>query len=177
MTPQVTLTLAQAKAGLIAAAKCGLIDGSELNESWFQTLRRDVYNATKKSKSSNKKDTKKGTDKSAKETKSQPSKKISAVVTGFMKFNHTVSKLGFDEEIKTVDQLKETLTSEKMSPLIKAIAVRNSYVNAEGKSQIKSEDYAELYQTFGLGESEAKAARTWFPYFFSKIPNEKGSGN
>jgi len=171
------LTLAQAKAGLIAAAKCGLIDGSELNESWFQTLKRDVYNAAKKSKPSNKKESKKGADKSAKETKSQPSKKISAVVTGFMKFNHTVSKLSFDGPINTVDQLKETLTSEKISPQLKTVAVKNSYVNAEGKSQIKAEEYAELYQTFGLDESEAKAARTWFPYFFVKIPNEKGFGN
>jgi hypothetical protein len=177
MTPQVTLTLAQAKAGLIAAAKCGLIDGSELNESWFQTLKRDVYNATKKSKSSNKKESKKGADKSAKEAKPQPSKKISPVVTGFMKFNHKVSKLVFDKPVNTVDQLKEALTSERIAPLIHGLAVRNSYVNEEGKSKIKPEDYAELYQTFELDESETKAARTWFPYFFQKVPNGQASGN
>lgn len=46
-----SLSLAQAKAGLVAAARQGLIDGTELNESWFQNLRRDVLRSAYQKKS------------------------------------------------------------------------------------------------------------------------------
>jgi hypothetical protein len=171
-----TLTLAQAKAGLIAAAKSGLIDGSELNESWFQTLRRDVYNALKKSKSKEEKGSKKGKAESAKETKSPPSKKTSPVITGFMKFNDKFGKSVDLKGINTVDSLKENLTSEPNAQKMHDLAVGNGWIDAStGKATIK--DYAATYEGFGLNEEESKSARNWFPYFYVKVPNGRASGN
>jgi hypothetical protein len=159
------LTLAQAKAGLIEAAKSGLIDGSELNESWFQNLRRDVYQAAKKS------------NKNAKKSKPTPAKqekvkKTSAVVSGFMKFNNKHSKLEIGA-LHTVEELKNEL--HKHEETLIAIAKDHKWLGDDGRSSVK--DYQAEYASFGLDENESKAARTWFPYFFTKAPKGRDSGN
>jgi len=164
-TGVVPLTLAQVKASLIEAAKHGLIDGTELNESWFQNLRRDVYQATKKSKKGGKKESKPAA------AKQEKAKKTSDVVTSFMKFDAIYSKYAF-KGVNTTEELKTELLKHSESLL--AIAKSNGWIDDKGKASVK--DYPAVYALFGLNEKEQKAARTWFPYFFTKAPNGQASG-
>jgi len=162
------LTLAQAKAGLLAAARGGLIDGSELNESWFQTLRRDVYNAAKKGKKSD--DVRSPKEKKEKAKATPTPKKISPAVSGFTKFAEKAAGLEVPGSVNNVDLMKEFCKTPHNSKILKIFVTRHNYVDESGKA-VNVEMYKNMFLDNGLSEPEAKAARTWFPYFFAKIPN------
>lgn len=177
-----TLTLAQAKAGLIEAAKAGLIDGSELTESWFLSLKRDVYLMRKKSqaKAKSPKTPKEQVQKEKKEKKEPITKKISPVITGLTKFvmehqaqlHVAASDIEKLKQFKTVTELTDSFQSDLSSLANKCLkfAMRNLHVLDENE-QIDQEalkNYTQTWDSLDLTEEEKKSTRTWFPRFFQK---------
>lgn len=181
------LTPAQCKVALVNALKQGLIDGSEINETWYHSLKRALH-ATMKEKSQPKKKESKKTDKAASnkvEKAVKPGSKTSDVVTGFRKFleHHKPVALISDDmsskikEIKSKKDLETYLTGEgkALANLCIAWAKDHGYL-VNGKASLPTDEEAlnVLYET--LSEDERKAARTWFPHFFQKKEDQSGNG-
>jgi len=163
--PVAPLTVAQAKAGLIAAAEQGLIDGSELTYQWVQglqnairkTLRQNGGNSGKKGKSKDK------SDKAA----SAPVKKVSPVITGFLKMTSNLKTHVPITKESSVKDLLEILRSNVVEVKeLRTLFVKKGWINAANdyKSGVAPDAYQAIYNGFGMDASEAKAARTYFPY-------------
>jgi uncharacterized protein YdaU (DUF1376 family) len=160
------LTLSQAKAGLISAAKQGLIDGSELTESWFSSLKRDIFRAIKEKKPKSSKDEKK-TKKTDKTKSEPPAKKTPPTASGFVKFiDHFKSlELEFADQLSTAGVIGFCTVEQNRRKLLE-LALANSWIDTEGNCTV--EDFDEVYTVCSLSEEEKKSARAWFPHFFMK---------
>jgi hypothetical protein len=186
--------LAQAKAGLIEAAKAGLIDGSELTESWFLSLKRDIYLIRKKSQKAKKDKSSSSTNentrkKKEEDKKEKPTKKISPVITGLIKFvkAYQINLNVRDEVVKALEQIKsveelgksfKTGEQTHLAQICYRYAKNNLHVISDD-DQIDLEALAQFtageWDRLEFDEHEKKSTRTWFPRFFTvKVSHPNG---
>jgi hypothetical protein len=163
------LTLAQARRGLIEAAKRGMIDGTELTESWFLSLRQEVRNIVRKSSPKQSGKESKGKEKPAKTEAQKPEKKIPAAVTGLRKYLLIQEDVVITEEerkeilsLRTVEEARKMLSGEA-GDTFRDVMTKAGRLTKDGKANPGDGSYL---TKFGLDEAELKSSRTWDPHFF-----------
>jgi len=155
----------------MAAAKLGLVGPQDINIMWFQELQRDIRNATKGRKEDKKVKGKEKDNKSDSKalTAQTREKKEDPVKTGFIKFARFAGvDISIPQDAKFLEYIRDNkhpgVTELRNFVRDNFIATKDEDDVKEGKTLIKPSEYAGLYEKWGLTESEAKAARTYFPY-------------
>jgi hypothetical protein len=153
-----------------------LIDGNELTESWFQSLRSEVRNIVRKSNTKpSGKESKKAKEEAKQADKQKPGKKTPAAVTGLQKYllNQKDVKLGEGvvetiKSLKTVDEARQLLQGNSGN-VFRDIMHEAGRLSDDGKAIPGDGSYM---AQFGLTEDELKSSRTWDPHFFKVKPKE-----
>jgi hypothetical protein len=168
------------------AAELGLVDGTELNESWFLNLRNEIRNMVR---TRTKKQTTKESKKDAKDKKatkeSKADKKVKPAITGLQKYLHAQKDVQVTATQKAViDKLSDVQTAKvafttadgelrQLGIALRRLMTSKGRIGEDGKANPGDGSFMTEY---GLTEDEQKSARTWDPFFFevrAKAPRER----
>jgi len=146
-----------------------MIDGTELTESWFLSLRQEVRNIVRKSGPKQSGKESKGKEKPAKGEAQKPEKKIPAAVTGLRKYLLIQEDAAITEEerkeilaLRTVEDARKML-SGSTGNVFREVMAEAGRITKDGKANPGDGTYL---TKFGLDEAELKSSRTWDPHFF-----------
>jgi hypothetical protein len=179
--------LAQVRKGLIKAAEQGLVDGTELNESWCMNLRNEIRNIVRAgAKRHSTKESKKDGKGNKKETKeSKPDKKVKPAISGLQKYLRaqkdveiTASQKAVIDKLSDVQNAKGAFANadgelRQLGIALRRLMASKGRIGEDGKANPGDGSFM---TEIGLNEDEQKSARTWDPFFFevrAKAPRER----